>query len=129
MESSQIWHILSLETQVLISCYRSPQDGTTQIGGESGLSTNAQGQVTNNGRSTGITIIPSTIIETKGNKTTDATEAKGNSATSAIKPKGTGSGVRGLAALLNALLGASSRESKNGTAAAKEPVAVPAEKL
>lgn len=91
-------------------------DGSTQVGGESGITTNAQGQTTNGGGSSGITIIQSGTNTNGGNQTA---ASKGNSTTSGAKPKGTGN-AGDLAALVGALQGASSG-SKNSTAAAKAP--------
>ena len=89
-------------------------DGSTQVGGESGITTNPQGQTTKVGGSSGITIIKSGTNSRGGNQRTGS---KGNSTASGAKPKGTGN-TEDLAALIGALQGASSG-SKNGTATAK----------
>lgn len=101
-------------------------DGSTNIDGETGITTNAQGQTTNVGGSGGITIIPNENTGTKGNKNTTAAGASGNRTTSATKPKGTGSGVSDLTALLNALSGEGGAAPKiNGTATTVAPQAQP----
>ena len=102
-------------------------DGSTNIDDETGITTNAQGQTTNVGGGTGITITPSANTGAKGNKTTTANGASGNRTTSATKPKGTGGGIDELTALLNALSGGGNAAPKiNGTATTVPAQAQPA---
>jgi hypothetical protein len=101
-------------------------DGSTNIDGETGITTNAQGQTTNVGGSGGISITSSANTRAKGNKNTTAVGESGNRTTSATKPKGTGSGVSDLTALLNALSGEGGAAPKiNGTATTVTPQAQP----
>ena len=65
-------------------------DGSTNIDGETGITTNAQGQTTNVGGSGGITIIPNENTGTEGNKTTTAAGASGIERLRRRKRKGRG---------------------------------------
>ncbi|KAF4629380.1 hypothetical protein G7Y89_g8766 [Cudoniella acicularis] len=95
-------------------------DGNTKIDGETGITTNAQGQTTNIGGGSGITLTPSSngAASAKGNKTSGA--AAEGSTTNGNGAKTNGTGADGLIALLGALGGTSSSK-KNGTTGQELP--------